>query len=558
MKKIMLAIITIIFLLGGSMVIFPTIGHTQAQKLQGPIRGGILRTAVSSDAPSYDAHTSLSFRVVTHTAAVFNALVSTDPLKEEVSIKNIMPDLAERWEISSDGKTYTFNLRHGVKFHDGKPFTSKDVKYSLDKMRDPKRSVLAATLNPIDAVEIVDDYTVKVRLSNPYPELLIFLTPPFSVIEPEHLKDINPRGTSFLVGTGPFKFKENIPGKVSVYEKNPDYFMRGLPYLDRYEVYYLDSAPMVDAFIGGNLDVCGTLRALLDSDVAHVLKVQKYAPEAVIGQKPSPATRGIYFGFVHKGPWNDIRVRKAMAMVIDYRDIVLPLFGGPELKHQGEVGLLPFDLPDAFTKEEVAKAYGVDKPLEQRIAEAKRLMKEAGYPGGFQLKATIRTEQFWSNAAVYLADIWKRHLEINMSVNPSAPAIYLEQISKGDFDIVIDGINVISGITATEYFGKLISGQAANWGKWSNKEYDAIVAQIAVEMSASIKTQLVRKAQSIFYDQIPYLVLGRQTLGTAWRPDLRTGWPAREGIVLQPYYTNFSSIDRIWLEGTAQRWTKAK
>ena len=556
MKKIIFATSTILFLLG-SIVIFPMISHTQPQKLQGPIRGGVLRITCSGEAPSYDAHFSLTFRVQVHSAAVFNGLVRTDPLKEEVTLKNILPDLAESWEISPDGKTYTFNLRRGVKFHDGKPFTSKDVKYSLDKLRDPKRSVLAAMLKPIDTVEIVGDYTTKVRLNHPYPELLFYLTSPTSAIEPEHLKDVNPRSTGFLVGTGPFKFKEYIPGKVSVYERNPDYFMPGLPYLDGYEVYYLDFAPMVDAFIGGNLDVCGTLRGLLDNDVAHVLKVKKYAPEAVIAQVPATG-RGIFFGFVHKGPWNDIRVRKAMAMVIDYRDVLVPLFGGPDLKPLEGAGLLPFNLPEAFTKQEVAKAYGVDKPLEQRIADAKRLMKEAGYPDGFQLKCPVRTEQFFTNTAVYLADIWKRHLNIDMSIDTLQSAPYLEKQTKCDFDMIIDGLTTSLGISASEYLGVFVSGGTKNWPKWSNKEFDTLVDQLIVEMNESKKVELARKAQYIFYAEIPYLPLGWHSQATAWRPDLRTGWPAREGVVIQPLYSNFTSIDRIWFEGTAKRWIKAK
>ena len=288
----------IILFFVASVGLLPMPSHAQTQKLQGPIRGGVLRTSSVFEVSMYDPHLVSSMRIHDHSAAVFNSLVRTDPMKEEVSVRNMVPDLAESWQISSDGKTYTFNLRRGVKFHDGRPFTSKDVKYSLDKLRDPKRSAYPAYFTPIDSVEIVDDYTVRVRLIHPYPQLLVYLAPPYVVMEPEHLKDVNPKSTDFLVGTGPFKFKELIPGKVTIYERNPDYFIKGLPYLDRFEIYVLTHAPMVDAFIGGNIDVCGNMRAYLDADVAHVLKVRKYAPEAVIGQKPALSLRGVFFSFV--------------------------------------------------------------------------------------------------------------------------------------------------------------------------------------------------------------------------------------------------------------------
>jgi peptide/nickel transport system substrate-binding protein len=223
---------------------------------KGPVRGGNLRLAMVSDAPSFDSHTSTSGRVLIHAAAVFNGLVRTNPLKEQVTVENIIPDLAQSWKISPDGKTYTFSLRKGVKFHDGKPFTAKDVKYSIDKYRDPKRSAFASYVAPIEGVEIVDDYTVKVLLKHPYPELLLFLCPPYASIYPEHLKDVDKRTTKFLIGTGPFKFKSHVPGKIYTYEKNQDYFIKGLPYLDEYTVYILGFEAMVDAFIGGNLIGC--------------------------------------------------------------------------------------------------------------------------------------------------------------------------------------------------------------------------------------------------------------------------------------------------------------
>jgi peptide/nickel transport system substrate-binding protein len=501
-----------------------------------------------------------SQRIHDHSAAVFNSLVRTDPMKEQVSVKNMVPDLAESWEISTDGKVYTFHLHRGVKFHDGHPFTSKDVKYSLDKLRDPKRSVYTTFFTPIDSVEIVDDYTVRVRLIHPYPQLLVYLAPPAMVMLPEHLKDVNPKSTDFLVGTGPFKFKELIPGKVTIYERNPNYFKKGLPYLDRFEIYLLKAAPMVDAFIGGNLDVCGNMQAYLDADLAHVLKVRKYAPEAVIGRKPSLALRGVFFSFAKKGPWNDVRVRRAMAMVVDYHQVVIPAAGGPEMGGIEGAGLVPFDAPGAFSKEEVAKAYGVDKPLEQRIVEAKRLMKEAGYPDGFELDGnTWAAIQMYADTMSYLADVWKRHLNINLKVKPLPPAIHIPLRDKGNFEITYEGSAQTLGTGALDFLIMFVSDRLMNYGKWSNKEYDALVGQLARETNEARMVELIRKAQSIFYPDIPFLILGRAAYGTAWRPDLRTGWPPREGVVLQTgSSTHLPNVDRIWFEGTAQRWTKGR
>jgi len=240
--------------------------------------------------------------------------------------------------------------------------------------------------------------------------------------------------------------------------------------------------------------------------------------------------------------------------------VLVPAFGGPDLKPVEGAGLLPFYLPGAFTKEEVAKSYGVDKPLKDRTEEAKRLMKEAGYGNGFQLKCIVRSgEQFRVNTAVYLADIWKRNLNIDMNVTPMESVVYFPLQAKGDFDITFDTLETASGVVATEFLTRFVTGQSANYGKWSNKEFDALARQAMAETNETKRIEMVRKAQSLFFTEIPYLVLGTQSWGTAWRPDLRTGWPAKEGVVIQPRYTNFTSIDRIWFEGTtAKQWMKTR
>ncbi|MFC1534452.1 ABC transporter substrate-binding protein [Thermodesulfobacteriota bacterium] len=522
---------------------------------QGLIRGGVLRVAVASDASTYDANRTTTGRTHVHAAAVFNGLVRTDPLKEEVSLENIIPDLAERWEITPDGKTYTFYLRRNVKFHDGKPFTAKDVKYSLDKFRNPKKSAFSANVAPITNIEIVNDHTLKIHLKHPYTDLLIFLCPPYASIYPEHLKDVPAKSTDFLVGTGPFKFKSKVPGKVSVYEKNPDYFIKGLPYLDGYEVYSLKFPAAVDAFIGGRLDCGPSLRSYLDSDRALVLKVRKYAPEAVIGLEPSGAARGIFSSFSRKGPWNDIRVRKALAMVIDSREVSIASYGGLETKPVVGAGLFPLYQKGAWTKEEVARAYGKDKPKAARISAAKKLMAEAGYANGFSMECIVRArESFRKNAMLYCADVWKKTLNINLTVTPLERAIFFPRRDKGDFDICNDVASTTTGCSAIEFLATFLSGQARNYGQWSNKEYDEVFEKLSREQDPNKKVELARQAQAIFYKEMPMIVLEGASYGTAWRPDLMTG--SRKTVVMQPVYTNFVSVDRIWFAGTAKRWMK--
>jgi ABC-type transport system substrate-binding protein len=248
-----------------------------------------------------------------------------------------------------------------------------------------------------------------------------------------------------------------------------------------------------------------------------------------------------------------------MAMVIDYDEVVVPAAGGTEVGAVAGAGLLPFGIPGAFSKEEVAKGYGVDKPLEQRIPEAKKLMREAGYPDGFELDGITRTGELpMVSTMSYLADVWKRHLNINVKVRPLAGAIHFPLRDKGDFEVIFEGSAHALGIGAGDFLNMFSSGQVTNYSRWSNKEYDALVVQLMGEANEAKIVELARKAQSIFYAEMPSVILGRTGYGTAWRPDLRTGWPPREGIVIQPSLTHLPNVDRIWFEGTAQRWMKGK
>ena len=222
-----------------------------------------------------------SISVFAYATPVFNGLVMVDPSQEEVSVEKIVPSLAERWTVSPDGKTYTFYLRKGVKFHDGKPLTAKDVKYSLEFFADPKMAALAPMVEMMERVEIIDDYTVKVSLSYPNVAFILYLSFPYCVMLPAHLANVNPKSTDFLIGTGPFKFKSRIPGKVWTYERNPDYFLKGLPYLDGVEVYPMLRETAVDAFCAGRLSMSGSIRYGIDQQ-SSLDKIRKRLPGAII------------------------------------------------------------------------------------------------------------------------------------------------------------------------------------------------------------------------------------------------------------------------------------
>jgi peptide/nickel transport system substrate-binding protein len=521
----------------------------------GPVKGGVLRIECYGEASSFDSYSATTALVQTNASMVFSGLIRTDPLKEDTTLENLRPCLAEKWEKSADGKTYTFYLRKDVKWHDGQGFDAADVVYSFNKYRDPKKSVFANYVSQITKVEQPDQYTVKVTLSAVFPDFLLCILPPNFSIYPEHLKDVDPKSTKYLVGTGPFMFKEFIPGKKISFVKNPNYFVSGLPYLDGVDIYYISQAAMPDAFIGGQLDVCGNLRSFFDTNIADVKKVKQLAPEAVIKHIGSGNIRGVLFSFAKKGPWNDIRVRQAMALVVDPTEAVIAMKGGLELNDVPTFGFIPHGLTGAFTKEQVNKILGTDQSMAERIKQAKILMALAGYGEGFNVVDTVRQEAFRTDTSLYLADMWKKYLNITTDIKVMESAQWTDIKNKGDWEITVDGLSVATKLRTIEYLEIFLPG-GANYGSWLNENYNATIAQLQSEQDPAKQLELITKAQNLWYEGLPWINVVETSNGVAWRPDLMTGWPAVKGIVMQKTFTTQTAIDCMWLAGTpdAKRW----
>ena len=153
--------------------------------------------------------------------------------------------------------------------------------------------------------------------------------------------------------------------------------------------------------------------------------------------------------------------------------------GGLELNYVEGAGLVPFYLEKPSRNRRLLAPWGSTSPMEKRVAEAKKLLKEAGVPNGFSLECITRSdEKFRVNVALYAADVWKKYLNIDMKVAPLDEALFFTRRDKGDFDIVIDTLNTITGSSVIEFLSSFITGETVNYGKWSSKEYDDLVQQV--------------------------------------------------------------------------------
>src|ERR687893_2350734 len=188
---------------------------------------GTLYVALESEPPELDPNLSSAYVDRQVMASLYDKLVDIDQEGE------IVPMLAESYEVSDDGKVYTFKLREGVEFHDGTEFNAEAVKYNLDRYQE-EDSVRSTEVKPIESVDVVDEYTVRVTLSEPFAPFLAVLTDRAGIIaSPKTIEENNGRISKDPVGTGPFEYVERVRGDHITVEKNPDYWREGLPKLDK-------------------------------------------------------------------------------------------------------------------------------------------------------------------------------------------------------------------------------------------------------------------------------------------------------------------------------------
>ena len=349
---------------------------TAAEKIT-PRSGGELVFAVGGTPPSYDGHRETTFAMLHPIAPHYSTLLRFDPQ----NYPKIVGDVAESWSISRDGLTYTFKIRKGIQFHDGSPLTSKDVKATYDKIVFPPEGVVSARQASYDVVkkiETPDPYTLVFQLKHLSASFLANLASPWNFIYKADILAKDPRWyEKNIMGTGPFTFVEYVAGSHWVGKKNPNYFIKGRPYLDGYRAVIIrDTAPRVAAVRSGQalIEFRGFNPAARDD-------ITKSAGNRVVVQETPWACNILVTINNEKKPFNDARVRRALSLAIDRWGASKALSQISVMKYVG--GLLRPGSEFATPESELTKLSGFGKNVNAARKEARRLLKEAGVPEGF-------------------------------------------------------------------------------------------------------------------------------------------------------------------------------
>jgi oligopeptide transport system substrate-binding protein len=469
--------------------------------------GNTLRLPYLGDPPTLDpANTS----DVTSAQFIFEVYSGLVALNKDLKV---VPDLAEKWDVSNNGLTYTFHLRPDAKFHDGRPVTAQDVKYSLERAADPKTRSTVSPLylgdivgfydkytgksKELTGVKVIDNSTVQIDITRPVAYFLAELTYPTSFVvdkfnveggdQPWYLKPN---------GTGPFKLTEWNQGQGITLEKNPDYYGEIKPTLDRVE--FTAGGSAMTRYENGDLDATPVGLSDIErvSDTSNPLNKE-------LSVNPQLSTGFLVFN-TRKPPFDDPKVRLAFAKSIDtskLADVVYKKMVAPA------TGVLPQSFP-GFNPG--LKAIGYDPE------GAKKLIAESKYSSGLPdiVWSTVGGGGAAGSDTQAMAEMLKENLGVNISIEQSDWATYLSQINgtNVDFQMFDIGWNA-DYVDPHDFVGLLfaskINGETnpQNWSGYDNPEVNKLIDSASVEPNLEKRIQAYQQAEEMILKDAPVLPL---------------------------------------------------
>ena len=492
--------------------------------------GGIFRVNQAADAPTIDPHKSASFSVpAAVTGTVYSKLVEFETSRElPFGSMEVKPDLAESYDVSDDGLTWTFNLRKGVKFHNiapvnGREFTSADVKCTIDRINNLP-GVQKNLLDIVASLDTSDPYKAVFTLTVPYGAFDETMASFYMAMLPCE----GTRGEFNLaeqaIGTGPFIMTEWKRKVETNYVKNPDYFVAGKPHLDGFKVVIMaDPASAIAAMRTGELDYTGSVNETLLPTLTST------NPEMVIRSNPLLGPNQLMFNQA-KAPFNDIRVRKALSMAVDRKGLGDTFYGG----YYQITGPIP---PIIFGGMPAADA---EKLIPYDPEAAKKLLAEAGFPNGFDAEM-LTTDgygpQFTNTAQWVQQDL--KDVGVNVTLKILDYATYFSTFGAKDYDLGW-GLST-SFLTADEWLQALYTTTGPrNWFNTDDTKLNAMIKEQRSILDEDKRNDKLQEINTYILENVltPSMTIMYSTLGTQQ--------PWVHNLYLHPAYSRGYLTD-LWL-----------
>ncbi len=472
----------------------------------GPREGGTIIVGLQAEPTTLDSQQISDYN--SHRAAygIYDNLLRFKDESTEVE-----PGLVESWEISDDGTVYTLFLRQGVKFHDGTDFNAEAVKFNLERQIDPNHPFhdtgefpyAEFTWGTVDKIEVVDDYTVKITLKEPFAPFLNHLAMhPAAMASPAAIEKFGRDFSNNPVGTGPFKFVSWTPGVEVVLEKNPDHW-RSVPHVDRviYRPIIEDQSRLTELEAGG----VNFIVNIPPDDLGRLKEDTRFT----VVEQPGMHTWWVAFN-QSKAPFNDTRVRQAMNYAVNKQAIVDNLLQGT-----GTLAINP--LPPvvwSYTDDIQRYDYNPEK--------AKELLAEAGYPDGFACSFWVPESGSGMQQPVAMGTAIQADLKavgIDCEIQTFEWGTYLDKVivppEQAEYDLFEMSWIGDNGDPDNHLY-ILLSGEqwppaGYNMGFYKNDKVDELLREARTTLDRARRTELYQEAQKLIAQDPPWIIIDHET-----------------------------------------------
>jgi peptide/nickel transport system substrate-binding protein len=502
--------------------------------------GGILRLS------HFDSPASMSILEESTVAAlrpamgVFNNLVMYKQDVPQASLQSIVPDLATSWSWNEEGTELTFPLRQGVKWHDGRPFTAKDVKCTWDlltgkaneKLRiDPRKS----WYTNLEEVIVKSDYEVTFRLKRPQPALIALLASGWSPVYPCHVPPRDMR--SHPIGTGPFKFVEFKPNESIKLTRNPDYWKPGRPYLDGIEYTIIkEIATRNLAFFAGKFDVTSPYGVT----VPTLKDFASQAPQAICEVTATNVNRTMIINS-SAPPFDNPDLRRAMALSLDRKAFIDIITDG-----QGDIGgaMLPppegvWGMPPTLLQ----KLPGYDPDVAKNRAEGRRIMQKLGYGPDNRLQVKLSTRNippYRDPAVILLSQL--REVYIDAELEPVDTVQWYPKVMRKDFTVGLSVTEAGVDDPDQQFYENYACGAERNYTGYCSPEVDKLIDQQSMEPNQDKRKNLVWEIERRLAEDGARPVIFYPRGGTCRQP-----WVKGLTIMINSIYNGWRYED-VWLD----------
>lgn len=502
---------------------------------QSPKRGGTLNFAVTAEPPNYDCHASQTFALLHPVSPFYSYLVKYDSSQGG----KISGDLAKSWTISPDGLTYTFKLHEGVKFHDGSPLTSADVKATFERIKSPPPGIVSlrkSSMEDVTSIETPDATTIVFKLKVVNASMMDNLASPFNCVYSAAKIKADPRfPEQNIVGSGAFQFVEYVRGSHLSGKRFDDYFRKGLPYLDGYKAFFVKAAAVVPGMLGGQFDAEFRGRTPSERDQ---LKTSTSKEDWVVHEGPWATVNIVIFNTTQK-PFDDPRVRRALSLAIDRWGGNSSLSKITFVKATGGMLRPGYDL--ALPESELVKIPGYFKDIEKSRAEAKRLLKEAGVEN-LKIRLHNRTlNQPYTPVGVFLIDQWKR-IGVTVEHSQVETKAYFGNLVEGKFDVALYPVTVPADEVTAQHQSHLTNGKSPiSYSRHNDKKLDDL-------WDRQTRTLDPEKRKTYVHEFEKHLLTENYSLSVNWWQRIIVHHRKVKGWHFSPSHFQGQDLAGVWLD----------